>query len=71
MLNGSLKQCKLFEACSMKKEELLRFFVTSSYPQSKKEAQAYLIKQGIDPDAAKRRFLELVRSGKKNEDRKC
>jgi len=54
----------------MKKEELLRFFVTPSYPQSKKEAQAYLIRQGIDPDAAKRRFLELVRSGKKNEDRK-
>jgi len=46
---------------------ILRYAIVS---QSKKEAQAYLIKQGIDPDAAKRRFLELVRSGKKNEDRK-
>jgi len=54
----------------MKKEDLSRFFVMPSYPQSKKEAQAYLIKQGIDPDAAKRRFLELVSSGKKNEERK-
>jgi hypothetical protein len=54
----------------MKKEERSRFFVMPSYPHSKKEARAYLIEQGIDPDAAKRRFLEFIRSGKKNEERK-
>ena len=48
----------------MKNKALLQFFLEPLYPESKEAAREYLIREGIDPDEAKRKFRALVRSGK-------